>query len=230
MWMAILAMAFYALEIAITDLKLKYLKDLQLAWRGIFRETFDSGFDSAQAEISPTRKMESVINFPEEFEDTLNERSFYITGVDRDRILKKARQTLINGIEKGDTTKEVIHKLNQLFEGEYEIGAGQLEAIVRTNTNKVFNMGRRRYFEDPKLNGFVKAYQYSAIIDSRTSDICDRLDGKIYAVGDPYIDQITPPLHFNCRSLLVPVVEGEEYELSKQAVKDDDLEFKGTIG
>lgn len=213
----------------IPDLKLKYLKDLQIAWRSVLRSTLDLGWESAAKEVKKPKKMASVQNLPMEFEDTLNERSFFITGIERERILKKSRQIIMSGIEKGETTKEVAHKLGQYFE-EYEIGASTLETIVKTNTNKVFNMGRRRFFEDPSLDGFVKAYQFSAIIDSRTTPICEKLDREIYAVGDPYIDKITPPLHFNCRSLLVPITEGEDYEVSKQVVKDDDLEsFNGLI-
>lgn len=213
----------------ITALKLKYLTELKMGWRGVLRRTFDSGYDSASAEIQPAKKMEAV-NFPAEFEEALNQRAFFITGIEQDKILKQARMILMNGIEKGSTTKEMMHQLNQLFERDYEIGSNQIQAVVRTNISKTFNMGRRRFFEDPDLDGFVKAYQYSAIIDSRTSDICESLDEHVYAAGDPYIDKITPPLHFNCRSLLVPIIEGEEYEVSKQVVKDDDLEsFKGTI-
>jgi hypothetical protein len=54
----------------------------------------------------------------------------------------------------------------------------------------------------------VSAYQYSAILDSVTTDLCAGLHGKIFDAGD----QPVPPLHFNCRSLLVPITKYESYE------------------
>ncbi len=66
------------------------------------------------------------------------------------------------------------------------------------------------FFED---SGVVAAYQYSAILDDVTSDICAGLDGKIFEAGSEPI----PPLHFNCRSLLIPITKYEDYKASEKA-------------
>ena len=44
-----------------------------------------------------------------------------------------------------------------------------------------------------------------ATLDSRTSPICKRLDGRKFE----YNKGPTPPQHFNCRSTTVPVVDYE---------------------
>ena len=46
-------------------------------------------------------------------------------------------------------------------------------------------------------------YQYVATLDSRTSAICQRLDGQMFE----YNKGVLPPQHFNCRSTTVPVVD-----------------------
>jgi SPP1 gp7 family putative phage head morphogenesis protein len=46
-------------------------------------------------------------------------------------------------------------------------------------------------------------YEFQAVIDSRTSDICRPLDGTRYRPGDPKMP--VPPLHPHCRSALVPI-------------------------
>ena len=217
----------------VTDLKLKFLKDLQMTWRSILKSTFDAGKKSAQAEIKEakkTAKMQEDIDLTQVFEDVLDERSFYITGLQRDQILIDARQILLNVIETGASTKEAIKQLEQLFEGQYEFDRQRLETIVRTNISKSFNWGRRRLFEDQSLDGFVNGYQYSAIIDSRTTAICEQLDGHAWLASDPYIDLITPPNHYNCRALLIPIVEGEDFTPSGEVVRRDALEaFKGEL-
>jgi uncharacterized protein with gpF-like domain len=53
-------------------------------------------------------------------------------------------------------------------------------------------------------------------LDDRTSEICSELDGKIFREAD--IDKYNPPLHYNCRSVIVPVFP-EEIE------DDETLEF-----
>ena len=36
------------------------------------------------------------------------------------------------------------------------------------------------------------------------------LDGQIFD-RSAFVDRITPPLHFNCRSMLVPITKFEDY-------------------
>lgn len=60
--------------------------------------------------------------------------------------------------------------------------------------------------ETYKLNDdVIKGYQYVATLDSRTSLICGRLDGKIYSLDSKSAPK--PPQHFNCRSTTVPIIK-----------------------
>lgn len=62
---------------------------------------------------------------------------------------------------------------------------------------------------DPALQEYLAGIEYSAIIDQRTTEVCQHLDGKVFRPDDPDIEKFTPPNHFNCRSLLVPVLIDE---------------------
>jgi SPP1 gp7 family putative phage head morphogenesis protein len=67
--------------------------------------------------------------------------------------------------------------------------------------------------ETYKLNDdVVKGYQYVATLDSRTSLICGRLDGKIYALDSKSAPK--PPQHFNCRSTTVPIIKSSNQLLA----------------
>ena len=46
----------------------------------------------------------------------------------------------------------------------------------------------------------VKYFQYIAVMDSRTTDICIRKDLKVYRVDKMVVGKNAPPLHVNCRS------------------------------
>jgi SPP1 gp7 family putative phage head morphogenesis protein len=165
-------------------------------------------------------------------------KSMWITGVMKEDILKAVKSMVFDGIKSGLTTADVIKNLEGYFSkydfedlDDTDVSAipGRLQTIVRTNMNDAYNQGRLAEYQDPELEGYVVAYEYSSIIDSRTTDICDEdnLDGRIYAADDPIWSQITPPNHFNCRSTILPIVQGEQYELSEPPAIMPDKGFGG---
>jgi uncharacterized protein with gpF-like domain len=53
----------------------------------------------------------------------------------------------------------------------------------------------------------VVALRYSAILDDRTTEICQELDDCVWHTDSDNWDKLRPPNHYNCRSLLVPITE-----------------------
>ncbi|OQC23315.1 MAG: hypothetical protein BWX71_02101 [Deltaproteobacteria bacterium ADurb.Bin072] len=64
------------------------------------------------------------------------------------------------------------------------------------------------------MRGFVEAFEYSAILDDRTSEVCEALDGKI--LRD--FGSLQPPNHFMCRSLLIPVTQVDDWGGKEDAI------------
>lgn len=129
------------------------------------------------------------------------------------------RQELINGIRYDKTLKDIMQAIEENTDivaclpvldsaGRVVNIPARLETIARTNTAAAINESRQSLFSDPDLNGFVVAYEYSAILDDRVSDICESLDGRIQKDWGAY----TPPNHFNCRSVLIPVTEVDDWD------------------
>ena len=77
----------------------------------------------------------------------------------------------------------------------------QIQTIVRTSVNQVTNQASMAVYAANKK--VTPRYEYVATLDSRTSPICQRLDGQKFE----YNNGPTPPQHFNCRSTVVPVVD-----------------------
>ena len=77
----------------------------------------------------------------------------------------------------------------------------QIQTIVRTSVNQVTNQASQAVYAANKK--VAPKYEYVATLDSRTSAICQRLDGQTF----DYNNGPTPPQHFNCRSTTVPVVD-----------------------
>src|SRR5207247_8843565 len=81
----------------------------------------------------------------------------------------------------------------------------RLETILRTNATESFNIGRLVTARNPAIRDFIRGMEYSAVIDSRTTEICRYLDGKVIPLDESELDRLAPPNHFSCRSILVPV-------------------------
>jgi len=109
------------------------------------------------------------------------------------RIQSKVRGGLAKGKAHNDIIKDVI-KTTRLTEV-------QASTLTRTSITSTQTAAMSRVIESNK--GALKGYMFTAILDSRTSPICAHHNGKLYPVGDT---RYMPPLHWNCRSTLIPVV------------------------
>jgi SPP1 gp7 family putative phage head morphogenesis protein len=170
----------------------------------------------------------------------LNAKGISLTGTEQEFILKGVKNILTDGLKTGKTQSQVVSNLEDFFNQNYvaqlnskgdeidinSIG-GRLETVIRTNLNDAYNQGRMALYNDPDIKGFVEALQYSAIIDDATTDFCAGMDGKIYPASDAIWDTITPPNHFNCRSILIPVFQGESYEVSDKIKEEPAKGFGG---
>lgn len=164
-------------------------------------------------------------------------KSFTITGKLTDDALAKIKTLILNGVKNGNTTQEVMDNIVKTFAqdgmidretvldyfGEATIEGydletsnplARMETIVRTNSFEAINEARYAYFTDPALGGFVEALEYSAILDDRTTDICEALDGHVHPSDSDFWTTYTPPNHFNCRSILIPVTVNDVWQES----------------
>lgn len=89
--------------------------------------------------------------------------------------------------------------------------------LVRTETNYISNQSTMDAYETQN----VDRYQILATLDSRTSDICRDLDGKIVDVKDRQVAVNMPPFHVNCRTTTIPYFDDEDWEDLERAASDD---------
>lgn len=90
------------------------------------------------------------------------------------------------------------------------------------------NQGRQITFD--KYGDDIFAFRYSAVLDSRTTDYCRELDGRIFQSTDPDFYMLTPPNHFNCRSVWTPITQEEaEQQQVRVEGKPADLPVYGNL-
>lgn len=199
----------------VKDLRLSGMGDFQNTMKEFLRSSYALGEKTLRSEL-PKKFAEKGPSFvPVDALRFLNEKAVHISGVLKDRLLGQAKEILLTAVKNGEPMATTIQKLNDLFDpyvgdatvlvdGE-AIAAYRLETIVRTNATEAFNQGRLVAARDPEIVRFMTGMEFSAVLDGRTTEVCANLDGKIFRMGDSDLSRLAPPLHFNCRSILVPV-------------------------
>jgi SPP1 gp7 family putative phage head morphogenesis protein len=102
------------------------------------------------------------------------------------------------------TPSEAVNKI--VGRDEANFTDGLLNTIRRNNVsaiNTAIQQASVQTQADVEAD-FVDSYQYVAVLDSRTTEICLSLDGKVFRYGQGPM----PPQHINCRSTIVPIEKG----------------------
>lgn len=86
------------------------------------------------------------------------------------------------------------------------VGAFEARRLVRTETTCVANMAELYGYQELDID----EYEFSACLDSRTSDLCRELDGKVFKRNSAQAGVNLPPMHPFCRSTTLPVLPSEE--------------------
>lgn len=63
-----------------------------------------------------------------------------------------------------------------------------------------------------KHSNLIYGFQYTAVLDNRTTNLCRSLNGRVVGVGDPDYFLLSPPNHTNCRSFWVEILQTEFYK------------------
>lgn len=85
--------------------------------------------------------------------------------------------------------------------------------VFRTNTSTYYAAGKWHSFTAiPEVRELVEYLEFIAILDDRTTPVCEGMDGTIKLVDDPIWSRMYPPNHYMCRSTVEPI---SKYENAK---------------
>lgn len=142
---------------------------------------------------------------------------------------KVLKQEIIQSFMQGISVKDLSDRIEKRFITDRY----NTERLVRTELNYALNETTRLSYEEAE----IEEYEYLAEIDSRTSDICRELNGKIFKVKDAKVGVNYCPMHPNCRSTTVPVIDYENFgkkkesdiQEKKKSKKDDIIKEKDEL-
>lgn len=124
----------------------------------------------------------------------------------KNAMVEELTQMLIQG--KG--VKEVSKALSKRLDADFK------NCLRLIHTEHSYFMGEATYKAYEELE--VDKYQFLATLDNRTSEICQKLDGKVFDLKDRVVGVNASPMHPRCRSCEIPYIEND---YSTRFARDD---------
>lgn len=191
------------------DLKIKKLSAIKTILKSNLRNNFKDAKILAKNELFRRDFAEPLPS--EEFLKFLDSETFDAVGKWDFYVDEQAKIALREAVKDGKNLPSVIQFLTDTKQKLQT----RMDRYARTKLTETMNRGRVEFFNE---TGVVDGFEYSAILDDRTTDICRGLHGKKFAKGTEPI----PPMHFNCRSVLIPITKFEDFtpteKVGKQSV------------
>ena len=127
---------------------------------------------------------------------------------DRTQLVNNLQKNLSESVIRGDSDTDMIQALSK-DEKKAEFNTRRL---VETESAYFDSLSEQECCEDFG----VEKYRFLAVLDMKTSDICQELDNKIFLEKDRQVGVNAPPMHPFCRSTTAPVID-EEFLTSRRA-------------
>ena len=117
-----------------------------------------------------------------------------------DKLAQTVKQEIVNGMIQGINLQTMTKRVSERFETAKK---NDVERLLRTEVNYTLNQAT--------LDGYKEAgiekYEFSATLDSRTSQICSELHGEIFEIKKIAVGLNYPPMHPRCRSTTIPIID-----------------------
>ena len=125
------------------------------------------------------------------------------------------------GLFQGEGIDEIVRRVvgrrsNGFRDGVLGLTRRQAEAVIRTAVNGISNTAREAVWA--ANTDILQGLMWTAVLDGRTTAICQSRDGKVAPIGDTALPSGTPrleppgarpPAHVACRSIMTAVFSSE---------------------
>lgn len=139
------------------------------------------------------------------------------------KLSEKLNRSITTGMMAGKSHQRIVRELMH----DFGVGKFAAERLVVTETAYVANQAELESYMDSG----VEQYQFIAVFDEKTSEICRAHSSKVYRVEDAIPGKNFPPLHPWCRSNTIPVYGDDWLATLTRTVKDSKgkiVEIPGT--
>lgn len=119
-----------------------------------------------------------------------------------EKLADEVKQSLVESFMTGAGEREAAAAIQEKF----AVGANEARRLIRTENTYVTGQAELEGYKTAQ----VEEYEYAALIDGRTSEICKALDGKFFKITEAKAGENYPPMHPYCRSSTMAKLPSEE--------------------
>ena len=174
------------------------LKDI---YKGSYERTWyniDSynGFHKEFAQI-PIRDIETLIKYPfngANFSDRLWKQ--------KEHMITKLKENITTMLVQGKNPKTLSKDFAKIFNTK----ENEAYRLLHTESSFIIEQGTLQAYKEDG----VEEYQILATLDTKTSEICQEKDSKVYSVSEYVTGKTAPPFHPFCRTTTVPYYGDDE--------------------
>jgi SPP1 gp7 family putative phage head morphogenesis protein len=131
----------------------------------------------------------------------------------REKLVNELNKTLAQNIILGQDPQKAIDEIARKMNTSKQ-AAGRL---VMTEEAFFSSAAQKDCFKELD----VEQYEIVATLDSRTSEICQDMDGKHFFMSEWEIGITAPPFHVNCRTTTVPYFD-DDFDAGERAARNED--------
>ena len=123
-------------------------------------------------------------------------------------LAESLKDEMLMGVLTNKTEKEMADTIMNKF----AVGAYQARRLIQTESAAMTAFADQQAFKDAG----IEKEMFIAVHDSRTSQICHHHDRSIVEIAKAKVGVNVPPLHPNCRSHMIPYIEGVTDAMKKR--------------
>ena len=123
-------------------------------------------------------------------------------------LAESLKDEMLMGVLTNKTEKEMADTIMNKF----AVGAYQARRLIQTESAAMTAFADQQAFKDAG----IEKEMFIAVHDSRTSQICQQHDRSIVEIAKAKVGVNVPPLHPNCRSHMIPYIEGVTDAMKKR--------------
>lgn len=134
------------------------------------------------------------------------------------QMVNDLQKELTRNLILGKAPNEAIKNLERFVDKKIKNTRNAAGRLVMTESAYFHSLSQKKAFDELD----VEEYEIVATLDSRTSEICQDMDGKHFPMEDYQAGITAPPFHVYCRSTTVPYFDDEFTIGEERAARDKD--------
>ncbi|NQY04471.1 MAG: minor capsid protein [Halieaceae bacterium] len=128
-------------------------------------------------------------------------QAFVIAGVNQMSVVMTIFSEMEKAVESNEPIGEFRKRVKAQLKGQWtKAASARLDTIFITSTQTAYNSGRHRQLTKPEVMKTRPFWLFDAVLDSRTTHICQTLNGLTLPADSPAWTGSYPPMHHRCRS------------------------------